>query len=106
MKLVSACLLGVKCRYDGKSKPNKKIISIDPGVRTFLTGYTNDKHVLEIGTNVYKKIERCHKKIKKINDPKKSEKTERKTKLMAIELIENTEARMLEVEASGVSPAP
>ena len=28
MKLVSACLLGVKCRYDGKSKPNKKIISI------------------------------------------------------------------------------
>ena len=57
---------------------NKKIISIDPGVRTFLTGYTNDKHVLEIGSNVYKKIKRCHKKIKKINNSKKSAKTERK----------------------------
>ncbi len=28
MKLVSACLLGVKCRYDGKSKPNEKIIEL------------------------------------------------------------------------------
>ncbi len=28
MKLCSACLLGIKCRYDGKSKPNKKIIEL------------------------------------------------------------------------------
>jgi len=28
MKLCSACLLGVKCRYDGKSKLNKKIIKL------------------------------------------------------------------------------
>ena len=28
MKLCSACLLGIKCRYDGKSKPNKKIIKL------------------------------------------------------------------------------
>lgn len=26
--LVSACLLGVKCRYDGKSKPSEKIIDL------------------------------------------------------------------------------
>lgn len=26
--LVSACLLGVACRYDGKSKPNEKIINL------------------------------------------------------------------------------
>lgn len=26
--LVSACLLGVGCRYDGKSKPNKSIIEL------------------------------------------------------------------------------
>lgn len=26
--LVSACLLGVSCRYDGKSKPNEKIIAL------------------------------------------------------------------------------
>ncbi len=28
MKLCSACLLGIKCRYDGKSKPHKKIIEL------------------------------------------------------------------------------
>lgn len=26
--LVSACLLGVKCRYDGKSTPNQKILDL------------------------------------------------------------------------------
>jgi len=26
MKLVSACLAGINCRWDGKSKPNKKIL--------------------------------------------------------------------------------
>jgi uncharacterized protein YbbK (DUF523 family) len=28
MKLVSGCLLGMKCRWDGKIKPNKKIIEL------------------------------------------------------------------------------
>lgn len=28
MKLCSACLLGIKCRYDGKSKQNKKVIKL------------------------------------------------------------------------------
>lgn len=28
MKLCSACLLGAKCRYDGKSKLNKKVIKL------------------------------------------------------------------------------
>ena len=28
MKLCSACLMGICCRYDGKSKPNKKIITL------------------------------------------------------------------------------
>lgn len=28
MRLVSACLLGIPCRYDGKSKPNKKILEL------------------------------------------------------------------------------
>ena len=26
--LCSACLLGIKCRYDGKSNPNKKVIGL------------------------------------------------------------------------------
>lgn len=28
MRLCSACLLGVKCRYNGKSKPNEKVIEL------------------------------------------------------------------------------
>ena len=28
MKLCSACLLGVACRYDGKSKPNAKVLDL------------------------------------------------------------------------------
>ena len=28
MKLCSACLLGVKCRYDGKTKSNEKVIEL------------------------------------------------------------------------------
>lgn len=28
MKLVSACLLGVKCRYDGKNNLNKKVLKL------------------------------------------------------------------------------
>lgn len=28
MKICSACLLGIKCRYDGKSKPNKKVLKM------------------------------------------------------------------------------
>ncbi len=28
MKLCSACLLGLKCRYDGKNKPNEKVINL------------------------------------------------------------------------------
>ncbi len=28
MKICSACLLGIKCRYDGKDKKNKKVINL------------------------------------------------------------------------------
>lgn len=28
MKLCSACLLGLNCRYDGQSKPNEKVINL------------------------------------------------------------------------------
>ena len=28
MKLCSACLLGINCRYNGKRKPNKKVINL------------------------------------------------------------------------------
>ncbi len=28
MKLCSACLLGINCRYDGKAKPNEKVLKL------------------------------------------------------------------------------
>lgn len=28
MRICSACLLGIRCRYDGKSKPNKKVLAL------------------------------------------------------------------------------
>ena len=28
MKFCSACLLGIKCRYDGKSKEDKKVLAL------------------------------------------------------------------------------
>jgi len=28
MRLCSACLLGIPCRYDGKSKPNQKVLEL------------------------------------------------------------------------------
>ena len=28
MRLCSACLLGIKCRYDGKGKPNEEVLAI------------------------------------------------------------------------------
>ncbi|MGQ9552115.1 MAG: DUF523 domain-containing protein [Candidatus Bathycorpusculaceae bacterium] len=28
MKICSACLMGVRCRYDGRSKPNRKVVEL------------------------------------------------------------------------------
>lgn len=28
MKIISACLAGINCRYDGSSKPNQKVIEL------------------------------------------------------------------------------
>src|SRR4030042_1856144 len=35
MKLCSACLLGIKCRYDGKKKPHKAVIELSKKVTLF-----------------------------------------------------------------------
>lgn len=36
MKIVSACLLGIKCRYDGKDKLNKKVIALSKSKKEIL----------------------------------------------------------------------
>lgn len=48
---------------------NKKIVSIDPGIRTFLTGIS-ENHVVEIGNNLYERTAKELKKIDNINNSK------------------------------------
>ena len=52
-----------------KVKSSKKIISLDPGIRTFMTGVSEDE-VLKIGTNATCKIKPMLKKIDKYNQMK------------------------------------
>lgn len=55
-----------------KNQPNQynklpernTFIALDPGVRTFLTGYSNDE-VIEYGNNLYKKLEPIYERINK-----------------------------------------
>lgn len=55
---------------DKKNKNKNKIISLDPGHKTFLTGLTNDS-LLEIGKNVDKKIKKRLIKMDKIKKQKR-----------------------------------
>ncbi len=52
-------------------------ISLDPGIRTFMTGYS-EGHVLDIGTNLYGTIKKELKEIDKINKSDLPEKKRRK----------------------------
>lgn len=61
---------------------SKKTISIDPGVRTFITGIS-DNHILELGDNVSKKIGDLISKLDRFNDLKISKK-KKKTKAQKI----------------------
>lgn len=54
-----------------------KYISLDPGIRTFLTGYSY-KHSTEIGTNMKEKISKQIKSIDKINNSDMSNTKKRK----------------------------
>ena len=53
---------GKEDKYEDKTN----IISIDPGIRTFITGYSNEKTV-KIGTNLYETVKKDLEKIDKIN---------------------------------------
>lgn len=52
-----------------QNKP-RNIISLDPGLRTFMTGLTEDE-TIKIGTNVNKDIKKYVTRLNKINDNKK-----------------------------------
>jgi len=48
---------------------NNKIIVLDPGLRTFMTGLSDDQH-LKIGTTIHKKIKKNIKRLNKIKNNK------------------------------------
>ena len=69
-------------KKENKKKENKKndYISLDPGIRCFLTGYTANKDI-KIGENIYKKVKHHLEKIDKVRiniEEKKRKKIERK----------------------------
>jgi len=55
---------------EADNKYDNEYISIDPGIRTFLTCISNDK-VIEIGRNVSSELKMMHTKIDNYNDKKK-----------------------------------
>ncbi len=63
-----------------KSNKNKNSVGIDPGIRTFLTTFANDK-CIEIGDNLIQKILRYTTKIDKLNNGKLNKKNKIKKKL-------------------------
>ena len=64
-------------------------ISIDPGIRTFLTGLSEDK-VLEIGNNISDKLKEYHSRIDKTNKNKEIKNQKRKKLLKRLrEKIKN-----------------
>ena len=60
--------------------PEHKILSLDPGLRTFMTGLT-EKKVFEFGTDIYKKIKNQYTKLYRakipLNERKKKKKIRR-----------------------------
>lgn len=65
-----------------------KYISLDPGIRTFLTGYSH-KHVTEICTNLKEKISEQLKNIDLINKSNLSKKKKKKAENKRYEKIKN-----------------
>jgi len=66
-KLTDKFILLVPEMIDTKQNKNKiNLISLDPGIRTFMTGLS-DSEVIKIGSNISKKIGNKVEKIEKIN---------------------------------------
>ena len=79
--LVSACLLGVSCRYDGKSKPNENVIALKdrynliPVCPEIMGGLPTPRNASEIqgcqvvmgnGTNVTKEYQKGAEEVLKL----------------------------------------
>jgi len=77
-KLTDKFILLVPEIIKTKQNNNKiNLISLDPGIRTFMTGLS-DNEVLKIGSNISKKIRKKNKKIEKINKHEHIKKSDKK----------------------------
>lgn len=65
-------------KKDPKILNNKKVISIDPGIKTFMTCYT-DNSVINIGMNIKSKIDKLCKQVDILNSMIYKKKTEGKS---------------------------
>lgn len=72
-KISNQLIFENKIKIKNTISNNKNILSLDPGIRTFLTGIS-DNHVIEIGTNISKEIKKKIKFIDNINNGNKKTK--------------------------------
>lgn len=66
-KHLNKFILYIPIEKETKNVSNRTKCGIDPGIRTFLTCYS-EKEVLEIGENSYKKYKKYYKRIDKIRE--------------------------------------
>ena len=78
-KLNNTFIMLVPVLLEEENQENAKYdaIGLDPGVRTFMTGYS-EGHTLDIGTNLYETIKKELREIDKINKSELPEKKRRK----------------------------
>jgi len=77
-----------KVNMENNESKMYKYISLDPGIRTFLTGYSH-KHVTKIGTNLKEELSKQLKNIDLINNSELNSKKKKKAENKRYEKIKN-----------------
>lgn len=82
-------LVSIKINQQNNNINNNKLIVLDPGLRTFMTGLSDNEHI-EIGTNVHKTIKKQIIRLNKIkNNNNISKKIKKKNERLINKKIKN-----------------
>ena len=81
-------LLPINIDYENNNRNYKRVVGLDAGIRTFLTGFSQD-NIIEIGNNLSTTINKRLKCIDKINSMIKNETIKRKAENKRYRKIQN-----------------